>query len=97
MKIYHVDVIKRSSVVETKRVEAKDEDEALQIALDEADEEIKWCDFNTSYFEKSTQGITETITEIKPPNGQSYFYKKEDMEKLFNKAMEVEDEHKKPH
>ena len=63
----------------------------------EADEEIKWCDFNTSYFEKSTQGITETITEIKPPNGQSYFDKKEEMEKLFNKAMEVEDEHKKPH
>ncbi len=97
MKVYHVDVVKRSTVVETKRVEANDEDEALQIALDEADEEIKWCDFNTSYFEKSTQGITETITEIKPPNGQSYFDKKEEMEKLFNKAMEVEDEHKKPH
>jgi hypothetical protein len=97
MKIYHVDVIKRSSVVETKRVEAEDEDEALKLALEEAEEETSWCDFNTSYFEKSVQGITETITEIKPPNGDSYWERKDDMEKFFDKAMEVEDGYKKPH
>ncbi len=97
MKIYHVDVIKRSSVVETKRVEAKDEDEALQIALQQAEEEAEWDDFNTRYFEKSVQGITETITEVKPLNGESYWERKDDMEKFFDKTMEVENEHKKPH
>jgi len=97
MKIYHVDVIKRSSVVETKRVEAKDEDEALQIALQKAEEEVEWDDFNTGYFEKSVQGITETITEVKPLNGDSYWERKDDMEKFFDKAMEVEDGYKKPH
>ena len=97
MKIYHVDVIKRSSVVETKRVEAKDEDEALQIALQQAEEEAERDDFNTGYFEKSVQGITETITEVKPLNGESYWERKDDMEKFFDKTMEVENEHKKPH
>jgi len=97
MKVYHVDVIKRSSVVETKRVEAKDEDEALQIALQQAEEEAEWDDFNTSYFEKSVQGITETITEVKSLNGESYWERKDEMEKFFDKAMEVENEHKKPH
>ena len=61
------------------------------------EEEAEWDDFNTGYFEKSVQGITETITEVKPLNGESYWERKDDMEKFFDKTMEVENEHKKPH
>ena len=38
-----------------------------------------------------------SITEVKPLNGESYWERKDDMEKFFDKAMEVENEHKKPH
>jgi len=97
MKVYHVDVVKRSSVIETKRVEANDEDEAFQIAMEEADSELQFCNFNEDHFEKTYQGIPESITEIKPRNGEGYFEKKDEMDKLFKKAMEVEVEYTKPH
>jgi len=97
MKAYHVDVIKRSSVIETKRVEANDEDEALQIAMEEADSELQFCNFNEDHFEKTYQGIPESITEVEQRNGQGYWERKDEMEKFFDKAMEVENEYKKPH
>lgn len=97
MKAYHVDVEKRASVIETKRVEANNKSEALQIAIAEASDEINWCDFDTSYFEKSVQGITGSVTEVEQRNSEGYWERKEEMEKFFNKAMEVEDEYKKPH
>ena len=41
--------------------------------------------------------MTGSVTEVEQRNSEGYWERKEEMEKLFNKAMEVEDEYKKPH
>lgn len=85
--MYEVDVKKKSSIIETKEVWAKDEDDAVQIALDLADKEIVYCDFNNNDFEKVYQMISVVERHQKD---DSYWAREKAVKILYDKAMEVE-------
>ena len=86
MKMYEVDVKKKSSIIETKEVWAKDEDDAVQIALDLADKEIVYCDFNNDF-----QKVYQMISVVERHQGDDSYWSREKAVKiLHDKAMEVE-------
>ena len=86
MKMYEVDVKKKSFIIETKEVWAKDEDDAVQIALDLADKEIVYCDFNNNDFVK----VYQMISVVEREENDSYWSREKAVKILHDKAMEVE-------
>ena len=88
MKMYEVDVKKKSYVIETKEVWAKDEDDAVRIALDLVDNEIVYCDFNNNDFQKVYQMIS---VQERHQEDDSYWAREKAVKILHKKAMEVEE------
>jgi hypothetical protein len=92
-KMYQVDVKKASYIIETKEVWATDEDDAVEIALEMADNECYYEDFNDVV--DHTQVYQMIDVREREEEGEDYWSKQKAIKLLHEKAMEVEDDYTK--
>ncbi len=90
-KMYQVDVKKASYIIETKEVWATDEDDAVEIALEMADKECFYEDFNDVV--DHTQVYQMIDVREREEEGEDYWSKQKAIKLLHEKAMEVEDDY----